>query len=79
MIRIGTAYFRSLTTAAQYYRDTTGNDGYRTASKKLAEGEIYIGRPPCDPGERVVLIDNGTRYAIEVQSWDKLTERKRKE
>jgi len=66
-LRYGTSYFVSLAKAAQYYRDYEQADGYATAQRKIASGEINIGKPPlaADGSERWVLIDNGTRYAIE--------------
>ena len=67
MTRFGTPYFVSKDKAAQYYRDTVnGCDGYRKANRKIAEGEIYIGKPPLKEDERLIVIDSGTRYAIEV-------------
>jgi hypothetical protein len=65
MARVGTAYFVSTELAAQYYRDYDGLDGYETVRNKLDDGEIHIGKPPIKSGERIVIIDNGTRYAIE--------------
>lgn len=65
-ISIGTAYFVSLAHAAQYYRDyAPGTDGYAVANEKIAAEEIHIGKPPLKDGERLFVIDNGTRYAIQ--------------
>jgi hypothetical protein len=33
--------------------------------RKIARKEIHIGRPKINPGETLVTIDNGTRYAVE--------------
>jgi hypothetical protein len=66
MIRQGTSHFVSLAKAAMYYRDYEGGDGYATARRKLSVGEIHIGPPEqTKQNQRLVIIDNGTRYAIE--------------
>lgn len=62
---IGTSYFVSMAKAAQYYRDYEGDDGYAAAQRKVREGSIHIGKPDLKPGQRLLIIDNGTRYAIE--------------
>ena len=64
-VKHGTSYFVSLAKAVQYYRDYGESDA--TVQRKVANGEIHIGKPPlaADGSERWVLIDNGTRYAIE--------------
>lgn len=63
----GTSHFRSRTAAIDYYLDYEEN--YATAAKevdrKIADGEIHIGRPDLKPGQRLTLIDSGNRYAIE--------------
>jgi hypothetical protein len=65
MTTIGTSHFVSLADAASYYRDTMpGADGYRTARRKLDEGEIHIGPPALKDGELMTFIDGGRRYAI---------------
>lgn len=64
-MRYGTAYFVSIDKAAMYYRDYEGADGYAAVRRKLREGSIHIGKPGVKPGERLIVIDNGTRYAIE--------------
>ena len=63
--RYGTSYFVSISHAAMYYRDYEGRDGYRTAQRKLAAGEIHVGKPALQTGQRLLTIDSGTRYAIE--------------
>lgn len=62
MTMTGTSYFVSLAKAAQYYRDY----GYSMADieRKVAAGEIHIGKPPLNRGEKLLIIDDGTRYAI---------------
>jgi hypothetical protein len=61
----GTAHFVSIDKAAQYYRDYDHNDGYATVRRKLKEQSIHIGKPELKPGQKLHIIDNGTRYAIE--------------
>lgn len=60
--RIGTAYFESLVAAGNYYGDPYGT----TAADKVAEGEIFIGKPmTCEPDEIVTLDRSEGRYFIE--------------
>ena len=60
----GTCHFVSLAAAIRYYRDY-GEDGEQILGK-LERGEIRIGEPTdLKPGDRVVVIDDGTRYAID--------------
>lgn len=60
--RIGTAHFESLEAAALYYGDPHG----MTAADKVAEGEIFIGKPStCEPDEIVTLDRSEGRYFIE--------------
>jgi hypothetical protein len=63
--RIGTSYFVDEAAAVRYYADVhmTRAD----VRRKLVEGEIHLGEPSLKAGERLRLIDRGTRYAIEVQ------------
>jgi hypothetical protein len=63
MTRQGTANFVSKAAAVRYYRDY----GFDAADvdRKIAEGEIHIGKPTLKPGDRLVVVYNGTRYAIE--------------
>jgi len=58
----GTSYFVSRFHAIQYYRKQ--NETARDVDRKLSEGLIHIGLPPTRDGQRVVLIDDYTRYAI---------------
>ncbi len=62
-IRTGTAYFPNLWHAAKYYRDY----GLTTADvrRKVSESEIHLGTPRTKPGQRLVLVDGGNRWAIE--------------
>lgn len=63
-MRYGTAHFRTMASAARYYRDYEP-DGLAAAQRKLRAGEIHIGKPQLKPGQQLILIDNGSRYAIE--------------
>jgi len=64
-MRYGTSHFVSHAAAVRYYRDYEGADASRAVQRKLAAGEIHIGKPRLKPGERLHVIDSGTRYAIE--------------
>ena len=59
----GTSYFRSFADAVAYYKRI----GYSPAdiTKKVEAGEIHIGKPDLNPGEKLVLIRDEGRYAIE--------------
>ena len=59
----GTAYFVSLAAACRYYKPY-GCDAAHVG-RKLTAGEIHIGAPLLKKGERLLTIDEGTRYAIE--------------
>lgn len=66
----GTANFVNFTKACDYYRNQ-GNDELTPAEleklvrSKIAEGEIELGKPSVPVGGKLLLIDSGTRYAIE--------------
>lgn len=58
-----TSYFVSEEMARRYY-------GYENATLadiagKVEEGLIHIGKPELKPGEKLITIDNGARYAVE--------------
>ncbi len=59
---VGTSHFVTFARACQYYAVY----GYSKADvrKLVNTGEIYIGAPRVNPGERLVLVDEATRYAI---------------
>lgn len=65
----GTSHFVGFTKACDYYRDYVPDytpaelESYVRA--KIACGEIELGKPDVPVGARLLLIDNGTRYAIE--------------
>jgi hypothetical protein len=61
-MRIGTSYFVSRNAAIHYYFpfDTTA-----AVDRKIAAGEIHIGKPDRPLGCRLIVIDDGRRYAIE--------------
>ena len=64
-MRTGTHHFRSIEAAERYYADYGYDDVRRAVARKIAEGEIVIGRPARKPGETIRLIDNGTPYEID--------------
>jgi len=59
MTRYGTSYFVTRAAAAEYYGSA------EEASRKLAAGEIHIGKPELKPGERLRLDESEGRYFIE--------------
>ena len=68
--RYGTANFVSFTKACDYYKgqgydELTPAELEREIRAKIEDGEIAIGKPDLEPGDRLLLIDDGTRYAIE--------------
>ena len=60
----GTCYFVSLIKAEEYYK--VYGFSKQDVKRKLQEGEIKVGLPPLKQGENLVVIDGGTRYAIQV-------------
>jgi hypothetical protein len=67
MIRIGTSHFVCRVSAENYYRRAMGLDYFEVVGvvkDKLAAGEIHLGAPPLQLGQRLELVDDGTRYAI---------------
>jgi hypothetical protein len=63
--RIGTSYFVNREAAISYYA-LQGEDE-PAVSDKIASGLITIGKPAILLGERLLIIDNGRRYAIEFE------------
>lgn len=61
----GTSYFVSRSAAERYYKPYGYVDVVEAVTRKLAEGEIHIGKPELKPGQKLVTVDDGTRYAIE--------------
>lgn len=59
---VGTSHFVTFEKACQYYAVY----GYSKADvrKLVNTGEIHIGAPQVQTGERLVFIDDATRYAI---------------
>jgi hypothetical protein len=64
-MRVGTAHFLSYAAAVRYHRAQHGDNACIVVPQKLRAGEIHIGRPIIKNGERLQLIDDGTRWAIE--------------
>lgn len=65
MTRWGTSHFVSRSAAERYYKPYGYEDVAEAVTRKLAEGEIHIGKPALKPGQKLVTVDDGTRYAIE--------------
>lgn len=63
----GTCHFVSKAKAAQYYREYCADLSTARAmvAGKIAQGEIKIGKPNVMPGDRLIVVDSGTRYAVE--------------
>ncbi len=62
MMMYGTSHFVSLPAAVRDYADY-GSDRAQV-EQKIAEGQIHIGPPAVKPGERLITIDAGSRYAL---------------
>lgn len=62
-MQVGTSYFVSKAAAVRYYAYEGATEA--TIERKLAEGLIHIGKPPLQNGQRLTVIDDGTRYAVE--------------
>lgn len=65
MTRYGTSYFVDKYAAEKYYREQRYSCPIQTVDRKLAEGEIHIGRPDLKPGQALYIIHAEGRYAIE--------------
>lgn len=63
MMRIGTCHFVSREHAIRYYRPY-GNTSL-DIDEMIENGSILIGKPKLKPGEKLYVIDDGCRYAIE--------------
>jgi hypothetical protein len=67
-MRYGTSHFVSKDSAMRYYAYENPSASYserrNAIERRLAEGAIHIGEPTLKPGERLLVIDDGTRYAI---------------
>jgi hypothetical protein len=60
--RYGTSYFVDWQSAVKYYRPQYD---INTIERKFLKGDFHIGAPRLKTGEKLVVVDNGTRYAIE--------------
>jgi hypothetical protein len=63
-MRVGTSYFVSRVAACQYYAAYEPNSEDAVV-RKIAAGEIHIGKPPLQPGQRLSIIPGEGRYQIE--------------
>jgi len=78
MKTIGSSCFVSFTKACDYYKatghfergDETPWEIEQEIRRKIDEGEISIGAPSIRQDEKLLIIDNGTRYAIETPDID---------
>jgi len=61
----GTSYFVNRDAAIAYYKPYHFDSVLAAVARKLADGEIHIGKPPLKKGQRITVIDDGLRYAIE--------------
>jgi hypothetical protein len=59
----GTSHFVSKAAALRYF--AYENATMASIERKIAEGSIHIGKPELKPGQRLRVIDGGTRYAVE--------------
>lgn len=62
---VGTSHFVSEESAIRYYTDYGYSDVREAVTQKLRDGEIHIGKPPLKENQKLRVIDDGTRYAIE--------------
>jgi hypothetical protein len=68
MTRVGTCHFVNHAMAVRYYRSQgfeTVADAIAAVDQRLRDAEIFLGQPPLKHGDRLLAVDNGTRYAIE--------------
>ena len=66
----GTSHFVNFTKACDYYKgqgydELSVSELERFVRAKIEDGEIDLGKPDVKVGERLLLIDDGTRYAVE--------------
>lgn len=59
----GTSHFKDRDTAIRYYSDYEV-DPVSAVNLKLAEGEISLGEPALKAGQKLILLDDGTRYGV---------------
>lgn len=76
-MRFGTSYFVSRHAAERYY-SAYEDDAPRAVARKLAAGEIHIGKPSLKPGQRLSVIPGEGRYQIEETPRDLVAEIKAK-
>jgi hypothetical protein len=60
---IGTNHFPDIKRAVDYYRSYSDTP-FLAVKRKYESGEIVIGKPDLKKGEKLILIDKNTRYAI---------------
>lgn len=62
----GTNHFTSRQAAIRYYKSQGWLCVEEAVDQKLEDGSIEIGLPKLKPGEKWRVVDNGTRFAIEI-------------
>jgi hypothetical protein len=63
----GTAYFVSKSSAVRYYRSQGFGSRVEVEAiveRKLADGEIHVGKPDVPEGMTLVILDHGCRYGL---------------
>jgi hypothetical protein len=65
-VTVGTSYFVDRVKAVKYYRNQCHDNRMALAvvANRLRAGDIHIGKPDIKPGQELIIIDDGTRYAI---------------
>ena len=58
---IGTAYFPTIGQAVRYFREQYDKE---EVLRKIKDGEIIIGKPKLKDEEKLILLDDRTRYGI---------------
>lgn len=64
----GTSHFVSQTAAIRYFSLEGYSDAVGYVTDALSDHSISIGKPITAPDERVVLMDGGLRYGIEIDA-----------
>jgi hypothetical protein len=64
-MRSGTSHFVSRQAAERYYRDYGYSDVAEAVARKIADGEIHIGKPALLVGQTLSVIPGEGRYQID--------------
>lgn len=60
----GTNHFVTYGAALRYYRDYE-DDAKAAVTRKLLDHDIRLGPPELHPGQTLITVDSGLRYAIQ--------------